>query len=256
MKEFTLPKTSGTARIDVLGSCDLADVLALHEATRAALPADKKRFILPQNPAYFQNMLDGITGTMIGIRAPDGALIAQMAVMGPLSLREAIAMQSITHNDVPFHHACLADSVVVFKSIAAHPNWAGNGLAKHMVAFALELPLVRVAAHVFAQTSANNKRGWSVFAQNKFGIVSAAYDPDDGQPRFIFQRPAFGFDFAPAIIADDADPIEDFPAIVALTQREGLIGVYDEDSSEKLAFMRNREAINLMPTLARVTAFS
>ena len=256
MKAFTLPQTGETAQISVLTADDLVDVLALHATTRASLPADKKRFILPQNDAYFHNLVNGVTGVMVGIRAPDGTLIAQMGLMGPLSLREAIAEEAITHNDVPFHHASLNDSVIVFKSIAAHPDWAGNGLAKQMMAFALELPLVRVAAHVFAQTSASNVRGWSLFTQHQFGIVSAAYDPLDGLPRFIFQRPAFGFEFSPAIIADDADPIEDFPAIVALTQREALIGICDPDARGKLAFMRNREASTLVPTVARLQSAS
>ena len=253
MKEFTLPKTGGSARINILDGADLPDVMALQEATRAALPADKKRFILPQGTAYFQNLLTRLTGMMIGIRA-EGKLVAQLALMGPLTLREAIAMQAITHNDVPFHHAALNDSVIVIKSMASHPEWRGNDLAKNMVSFAMEMPLAQVSDHVFAQISVGNKRSWDVFARQKFGIVAAAYDPDDRLPRFIFQKPSFGFDFAPTIIADEADPLGDFQAIIALTQREGLVGVYDESSTEKLSFMRSREALNLMPVIARVHA--
>src|ERR1700722_12054673 len=104
MKEYALPKTGGLARINILDSTDLPDVLALQKATRDALPADKKMFILPQGTAYFQNLLTRHNGLMIGIRA-EGKLIAQMALMGPMDLREAIAMRTITSNDVPFHHA-------------------------------------------------------------------------------------------------------------------------------------------------------
>jgi hypothetical protein len=109
-----------------------------------------------------------------------------------------------------------------------------------------------VVDHVFAQISAGNKRSWDVFARQKFGIVAAAYDPDDGLPRFIFQKPAFGFDFAPAVSADEVDPVVDFPAIVHLTQREAMVGLYEEHSTDKLAFLRSRDVLNLVPTLAKV----
>lgn len=252
MKEYILPKTGGMSKVHILDGGDLPDVLALQEATRAALPDDKKMFILPQGTAYFQNLLERQTGLMIGIRT-EGKLIAQMALMGPMDLREAIAMRAITGNDITFHHAALTDSVIVFKSMAAHPDWRGNDLAGSLMSYALNLPVTQVAGHVFAQISVGNKRSWDVFMRQGFGIVAAAYDAKDGKPRFVFQKPAFGFDFAPAIIADDADPVADFSAIVNLTQREALVGVYDEGSTEKLAFMRSRETLNLMPTLAKVS---
>jgi len=251
MTELLLPKKGDLARIDILGSEDLTDVLALQDATRGALAADRKMFVLPQGTAYFQNLLMRQTGLMIGIRTSK-KLIAQMALMGPMELREAIALKIITSNDVPFPHASLTDSVIVFKSLAAHPDWRGNDLAKNLIAYALELPFTKVVDHVFAQISVGNKRSWDSFVQQGFGIVAAAYDPNDKQPRFIFQKPAFGFDFAHEVIADDVDPVSDFPAIVNLTQRDGLIGVYDEDSKDKLAFLRSREVLNLMPTLAKV----
>jgi len=251
MKELVLPKNGGVAQINILGPDDLFDVLTLQEVTRGALPADKKMFILPQGTAYFQNLLMRQTGLMIGIRT-EGKLIAQMVLMGPMDLREAIGLRLITNNDVPFHHAALTDSVVIFKSMASHPDWRGNDLAQNMIAFALSLPFTSVADHVFAQISVGNKRSWDAFVRQGFGIVAAAYDPNDKQPRFIFQKPAFGFDFAPAIIADDADPVADFAAIINLTQRERLVGVYDGDSHDRLAFMRSRESLNLMPTLAKI----
>lgn len=254
MKEYILPKTGGIARVDVLGNDDLHDVMALHDATRAALPADKKRFILPQGTVYFKNLLDRVTGLMVGIRA-EGSLVAQLALMGPMPLREAIANRIITHNDVPFHHATLSDSVIVVKSMSAHPEWRGNDLSNQLVSFATEVPMVRIADHIFTQISVGNKRSWDTYLRkHHFGIVAAAYDPDDGLPRFIFQKPSFGFDFEPQIMVDDVDPAADFSAIVSLTQREGLIGVYEEGSTEKLAFQRSLEEINLMPTMARVSA--
>jgi hypothetical protein len=253
MKEFILPKTCGAAKIDILNEADLEDVLALHEAARADLPADKKRYILPQSTTYFQNALMRMTGLVIGIRA-EGKLVGQMVLMGPLTLSEAIVMRLITHNDVPFHHASLNDTVVVYKSLASLPGWRGNDIAKNLVQFANELPFTQVCDHAFAQISVGNKRSWDSFARQNFGIVAAAYDPDDGLPRFIFQKPSFGFDFAPQTAADEVDPTLDFPAIVALTQRQALIGVYERDSNDKLAFLRSLENINVMPTVARVAA--
>jgi hypothetical protein len=252
MKEFVLPKNGGVAKIDVLGIADLPDVTFLHDATRAVLPAEKKRFILPQSTTYFRNLLSRATGLMVGIRT-DNKLVAQLALMGPLPLREAIANGNITRNDVPFHHASLSDGIVVLKSLAAHPDWRGNDLAINLVRFATELPFTQVCDHIFTQISVGNKRSWDAFARLKFGIVAAAYDPDDGLPRFIFQKPAFDFDFEPDIMADEVDPASDFSAIVSLTQREGLIGVYDEGSTDKLIFLRNSEEQPiLMPSVARV----
>ncbi|MGB9152222.1 MAG: GNAT family N-acetyltransferase [Alphaproteobacteria bacterium] len=239
--------------MSILDGTDLPEVLALQEATRDALPADKKMYILPQGTSYFQNLLTRQTGLMVGIHA-EGKLIAQMVLMGPMNLSEAIARHVITGNDVVFHHAALTDSVIIFKSMASHPDWRGNDLANALMSFALELPFTQVVVHVFAQVSVGNKRSWDVFARQGFGIVAAALDPKDGQPRFIFQKPAFGFDFDPAIIADEADPVEDFSAIVNLTQREALVGTPDETAAGKLAFMRNCDILNLMPTMARMSA--
>jgi GNAT superfamily N-acetyltransferase len=253
MKEYALPKTGGTARVNLLGADDLADVLALQDATRAALPANMKMFILPQGTAYFQNLLTHMTGLMVGIRT-QGKLIAHMALMGPMPLREAIALRVITNNDVAFPHAALTDSVVIFKSMSVHPDWRGNDLSQNLLAFALDLPFTRVVDHIFAQVSVANKRSWDVFVRQGFGIVAAALDPKDKQPRFIFQKPTFGFDFAREVIADEVDPLLDFSAIANLTQRDSLVGVYEEGSTKHLAFLRNREAVNLMPTLAKVSA--
>jgi len=253
MKDFLLPKTGSLAVIDLLSEADLEDVLALHEAARAALPADKKHFLLPQGTAYFQNLLSHQTGLMVGIRAA-GKIVAQMALVGPLPLREAIAFHSITHNDVPYHHASLSDTVVVFQSMATHPEFRGNDLERYLLSFASHLPFTQICDHVFAQIAVGNKRIWNAFISHQFCIVSAVYDPEDGQPRFIFQKPAFGFDLIPHLIADEVDPVADFPAIIALTQREGLVGHYEHGSKEKLSFVRNREEINLMPVMARVTA--
>jgi ribosomal protein S18 acetylase RimI-like enzyme len=258
MMEYLLPKAGYKAHVRMLEGADLNSVLALQDKTREALPSDMKMFILPQSIAYFQNLLMRQTGIMVGIHAqtPAGSvLIAQMALMGPIVLRDAIAQNFITYNsEAPFHHAGLTDSVVICKSMAVHPDWRGNDLAQHLVSFALTLPFTRVADHVFAQISVGNKRSWDVFARQGFGIVAAAYDPKDGQPRFIFQKPAIAFDFADAIIVDEVDPLEDFAAIVNLTQREALIGYYEQGASQKLAFLRNRDVLNIMPTLARVTA--
>ncbi|MDR3423565.1 MAG: hypothetical protein P4M13_00590 [Alphaproteobacteria bacterium] len=252
METVILPKNGGTARIDSLGEEALSDVLALQDAAYAALPADKKRFILRQGAGYFLDLMMRRTGVMIGARTNKGQLVAQMALHGPVTLREAIALRLITKNDVPFHHAALTDNIVVIQSMTAHPDWRGNNLPQNMLAYGMSLPFVQMADHVFAQIAADNRRSWDVFARNNFGIVAAAYDPDDNLPRFIFQKPAFGFDFAPEVIADDVDPIEDFPAIVTLTQREALVGMYDENPTGKLSFLRSNEVLNLMPIMAKV----
>ncbi len=252
MKDFLLPKTGGLAAIDVLDESDITDVLALHETARAALPADKKHFVPAQGTAFYQNFLSRQTGLMIGIRY-SRKIIAQMTMESPMPLREAIALHVITNNDIRYFHASLDDNIVVFRSIETHPEFRGNNLEQYLLNFASELPFAHVADHLFAQVAANDKRVWNAYASFKFGIVGAAYDTQDKQPRFIFQKPAFGFDLVPDLIADEVDPMADFPAIIALTQREGLVGYYESGSKERLSFLRNREANNLMPFVARAT---
>ncbi|MDR3450916.1 MAG: GNAT family N-acetyltransferase [Alphaproteobacteria bacterium] len=254
MIEYALPKSGGTARATILGMADMVDVLALQETTRATLPADKKMFVLPQPTSYFQKLLSCESGMMIGIRSSEGLLIGQMALMGPMRLSEAIAKNLITSNEVSFHHAGLNDSVIIFKSMATHPAFRGNNLGANLVGFALDLPFTRVADHVFAQVSVGNKRSWDVFAKNGFGIVAAAYDVNDDQPRFIFQKPAIDFDLSPEISADDVDAVEDFDAIVTLTQQEAMIGFYERGSTERLSFRESEDTSIIMPTLAKVEA--
>jgi ribosomal protein S18 acetylase RimI-like enzyme len=252
MKEYALPRLGTTARINLLDGGDLNEVIALQDATRAALPEGMKQFVLPQSQAYFQNLLMRQTGLMVGIRA-NGVLIAHMALMGPMELREAIALRLITNNDIAFHHASLTDSVILFKSMAVHPDYRGNDLGRSLLSFALDQPFTKIADHVFAQVSAGNKRSWDAFAKLGFAIVAAGYDPKDGKPRFVFQKPAFGFDLSP-VIADEVDPVADFPAIVNLTGRDALVGFYEEGSSGKLAFQRDRDVVHVLPTLAKVTS--
>ncbi|MFA5041539.1 MAG: hypothetical protein WC464_07900 [Bdellovibrionales bacterium] len=251
MKKYLPLKTGGTATIDILKDGDLADVMALHDEARAAMLADGEGTLQPQGEAYFRNLLSRVTGLMVGAR-DTGKMVAQMAVIGPMTLREAIALHVITRNDIAYHHASMDDNVIVFKSLAVHPIWRDNELEKHLIAFASWLPASQVVDHIFSQTSVSASRSWEAFVRQKFGIVAAAKDPQDGQPRFILQKPSFGFDFEPHIIADDVDPVSDFSGIVSLTQREGLVGLYENNAALKLSFMRNREEVSLMPVMARV----
>ena len=233
---FNLPKTGKSATVEKLDMPHLAQILALLDATRAALPDTQKMFVLPQNAAYFQAFLDGSKGVMIGARC-EGQLIAQMVVMGPLTLDDAIASNAITRNDVPFHHAQTTDTVVIAKSMAVHPDWRGNELSQHMVAMMETLPTTRAADHMFAQISAGNLRSWELFLRQGFGIVAAAIDPQDKQPRFILQKPISGFALETDTQVKDIDPIADFAAIVRLTGRESLIGQLNNgNESFNLAF--------------------
>lgn len=257
MQQYTIPSTGGTATISLLSDADLMDVLTLQEVTRAALPEQMKMFVLPQAPSYFEALLARRGGAMIGIRA-EGKLIGQMAVVGPMELREAIRLQLITKNDVLFHHAALSDKVSIIKSLSVHPDWRGNEHSRHLLSFAIATTEARASAHLFAQISAANRRSWEPFMRTGFAVVAAAYDPKDGKPRLVLQRPLFGFDFVPEVLADEVDPKEDFNAIMALTERDALIGKYDEDATNgKLSFLRNAEEdadIKTVPTLARVRA--
>jgi ribosomal protein S18 acetylase RimI-like enzyme len=220
-ERYAITGTGGIATISFLGDADLMDVLTLQEVTRAALPEQMKMFVLPQTPSYFEGLLAGRGGAMIGIRA-EGKLIGQLAVVGPMELRDAIRLQLISKNDVLFHHAAMGDQVSVIKSLAVHPDWRGNEHSRHLLSFALDTQAARASAHVFAQISAGNRRSWEVFLRMGFGVVAAVHDAEDGKPRLILQRPLFGFDFVPEILADEVDPKEDFNAIAALTEREAL----------------------------------
>src|ERR1700735_4804971 len=99
LREYKLPKANVTAAIQILEPEHLMQVLMLQEVTREALPEDQKMFVLPQKPDYFEKFLTRKNGLMVGIRA-DGLLIAQMAVMGALTLEEAVERNAITRNEV------------------------------------------------------------------------------------------------------------------------------------------------------------
>jgi ribosomal protein S18 acetylase RimI-like enzyme len=253
LNQFQLSKTRESATIEVLNSSHLGDALALHEATRAALPLEQKMFVLPQKPDYFEKFLAQRNGLMLGVRA-NGKLVAQLVVMGPLSLEEVIGKRAVTRNDIAFHHVGALDSIVAIKSMAVHPDFRGNELSQHILLAALELPLAQNADHIFAQISVDNARSWELFLKNGFGIVGAAVDPGDQKPRFILQKPADGFTFDMAPSADEVDPVEDFPAIMRLTQREALIGRIDEATSNgqslRLAFSASTEISGPVPRVA------
>ncbi len=235
MREFILPKISETAGVGVLDLEHLPQVLELQDETRAALPEAQKMFVLPQTPDYFEKLLARRNGAMVGVRVK-GKLVAQMAMMGVLSMDEAVERNTITRNDVPFHHAEPTDLVVVAKSMAVHPGWRGHELSQQMLATALNLPFVRAADHVFAQISADNVRSWDLFLRSGFGIVAAALDPSDHRPRFVVQKPALGFALHERVSVDGLDPVADFAAIMRLAGREALIGRPDDGLARKLAF--------------------
>ncbi len=241
LKEFTLRKTGESATVEILGPQHLAQVLALQDETRNALPDAQKMFVLPQKPDYFDALLKRQNGVMVGVRA-NGQLIAQMVMMGPMSLEEITDQQKLTRNDVTFHHAEPSDLVVMAKSMAVHPLWRGNDLSQNMLDAAMDLPAVRAADHVFAQISVDNVRSWELFLRQGFGIVAAAIDPTDKKPRFIIQRPALGFSFHHTQSVDDIDHAADFAAIMRLTQHEALIGRLDEGVAFKLAFYASADS--------------
>jgi ribosomal protein S18 acetylase RimI-like enzyme len=235
-RDFKLAKNGDDANIVVLGIEHLAQVLALQDATRSALPDAQKMFVLPQSPEYFARLLDKRNGLMVGVRVK-GQLIAQMAVMGPMTLEDAVTRNAITRNEIPFHHTEAADLVVIAKSMAVHPDWRGNELSQHMLEAALDQPIARTADHVFAQISVDNVRSWELFLRHGFGIVAAAVDPSDQKPRFILQKPALGFSLHDVASMDNLDATTDFAAIMRLTGREALIGKFEEgDLSFHLAF--------------------
>ena len=236
IREFKLVKAAETAHIDILGIEHLAQVLALQDATRSALTEEHKMFVLPQSSEYFVRLLERRNGLMVGVRVK-GQLIAQMALMGPMTLEDAVNRNTITRNEIPFHHAEASDLTVVAKSMAVHPAWRGNELSQHILEAALDQPLARTADHVFAQISVENARSWELFLRHGFGIVAAAIDPSDLKPRFVLQKPALGLALHAIPSIDNLDPSTDFAAIMRLTGREALIGQLDEHGLNfRLAF--------------------
>ncbi|MER2520572.1 MAG: GNAT family N-acetyltransferase [Bdellovibrionales bacterium] len=223
MQTLVLPKSGQTARIGVLGPEHLSQTQVLLAETRAALPEAEKMFVLPQPQSYFENLLARRNGVLLGVTVGD-QVVAQMAVMGAMTLDEAIDRNAITRNDVYFHHAVPRDVVAVAKSMSVHPAWRGNALAQIMLKSALDLPMSRAADHMFAQASVDNMRSWSMFLRQGFGVVAAAVDPSDHKPRFVLQRPALGFGLREALSVEGVSPTASFAAIMRLTGREALIG--------------------------------
>lgn len=236
VRTFTLTKTDDDASIEVLGPEHIVQVLSLQDETRNALPPDHKMFVLPQSVDYFTALLSKKNGILIGVRSK-GQLVAQIALMGPMTLEDAIARNAITRNEIPFHHAENSDMVVIAKSMAVHPGWRGNELSQRLLEAALNHPNARTADHVFAQISVDNARSWELFLRHEFGIVAAAIDPTDQKPRFILQKAALGLALHPEASIDNLDPSADFATIMRATGREALVGQLDENGlSFRLAF--------------------
>lgn len=236
IKQLPLSKSSDLATICVLTPERLPEVMNLLEETRAALPEDQKMFLLPQPTAYFEDLLARKNGVLIGA-CVGNQLVAQMAVMGPISLQEVVDQQKLTRNEFYFHHAADTDEVVLAKSMTVHPKWRGNELSQHLLEAMLDLPFVRITDHVFAQISAENVRSWEIFLRHGFGIVAAGIDPVDHNPRFVVQKPIRGFSLHAQESADDMDAHSDFAAIMRLTQHEALVGKLDETlGAYKLSF--------------------
>jgi ribosomal protein S18 acetylase RimI-like enzyme len=192
--------------------------------------------VLPQSNEYFARFLEKRNGLMVGVVC-NGQLISQIVLMGPITLEDAIARNAITRNEIPFHHAQSADLIVVAKSMAVHPEWRGNELSQLMLDAALDQPLARTADHVFAQISADNVRSWELFMRNGFGIVAAAIDPLDNQPRFVMQKPALGLALHSTPSVDNINPLEQFSTILRVTGLEALIGqLGPRDSTLSLSF--------------------
>lgn len=223
MRTITLSKSGKPAEIGLLGPEYLGQTQDLLAETRAALPATEKMFVLPQPASYFENLLERRNGVMLGVTV-NGNLVAQTAIIGSLTLDEAIERNTITRNDIHFHHAMTGDVTVSVKSVSVHPDWRGNALAQIMLKAAIELPMCRAADHMFAQASVDNMRSWAMFLRYGFGIVAAAVDPTDRRPRFILQRPALGFGLRKAPSVEGVSPSASFAAIMRLTGRESLIG--------------------------------
>jgi GNAT superfamily N-acetyltransferase len=197
-------------------------------------------FVLPQSKEYFEKLLNRRNGFMVGVRRGDD-MIAQIAMMGPFTLEEAITTNAITRNDVNFHHAEPTDLVVIAKSMAVHPDYRGNDLSQSILEAALDQTLVRTSDHVFAQISVENARSWELFLRHGFCITAAAIDQSDQKPRFIVQKPAMGFALHYASSVDGIHAYGDFVDIMSLTGREALIGQFDMIGTGQLAFYASQD---------------
>ncbi len=226
--------------VEILTPECLPDVLVLQNAVRAALSDDQKMFVLPQPDSYFEKFLMRQGGLMVGLRE-NGTLVAQIVLMGALSLDEVIESNALTRSEVTLHHATSTDHIIIAKSMAVHPERQGNGLSQKLLQAMLTQTAVRSADHIFAQISAENIRSWELFLRNGFGIVAAALDPSDGKPRFVLQRPTRGFVLHPMASVDDVDALADFASIMRLTQREALIGFSENLTPGGLAFFARAE---------------
>jgi ribosomal protein S18 acetylase RimI-like enzyme len=239
-KELKLLRTGQIATVEMLDTKDLDQVLKLQDETRAALSEDHKMFVLPQAPAYFQNLLEQKNGAMIGIHT-NGKLVSQMAVMGAMTVDAMLDQQKLTRNEIALHHAANSDYAVIAKSMAVHPDYRGNELSQHMLEMALALPISRRADHMFAQVSVDNVLSWELFLREGFGIIAAAVDPLDNKARFVMQKPTLGFSVHHMQTTGGMDPALDFPSIMRMTQFEALIGQMDAIEKGKLAFYASAE---------------
>ena len=165
------------------GDIWLARVVELHNRVRAEMPETQRHFLLPKHPSYFQDLLSGKTGALLGVLV-HGELAGFMSVVRLDSFAAAHAQNRITCPDDHGHLAAAygKGAVAVAQSLCVLNAYMGRSFSRTLVQGAVTWARQQGCPHLFAQVAEHNLMGWIRFMDQDFAIVATW---ESGHRRFL-----------------------------------------------------------------------
>lgn len=177
----------------VLSSSQWLDaVYTTHQKALAALSEHQKHFLLPKPRAYFEALLNGEGGAIIGAINTKGKLAGFCAVVRKANWQEARDTRAVTCLDENQNVAaqCGDDEIVVVQSFCVKPTSQGRAFSQGILESAFLWAQQQVCAsgkcQVVAQVSTDNQCGWTKFMRARCAMESTWTEDVGGTYRSKF----------------------------------------------------------------------
>lgn len=155
----------------------LDSVFAAHQEALAALPEQQKHFLLPKPRTYFESLLEGRGGAIIGAVDTKGELVGFCAVAQKDSWQEAQETRAVSCPDADQTMAALCSDKQIFvvQSFCVKPTSQGKAFSQGILEHAFLWAKKQVcasgkAAELVAQVSTDNQCGWTKFARAGYAM--------------------------------------------------------------------------------------
>ncbi|MDD3182152.1 MAG: hypothetical protein PHD48_05040 [Alphaproteobacteria bacterium] len=196
------PMVLSTASFSGFNVCVLDDpqwldgMMAVHQKTREALPADQKHFLLPKTPEYFASLLKGEGGAIIGaFSKANDEVVGFCAVVGADHWRDAQAkgFVSCPDSDQRLADACGQTQIDVVQSFCVNPSFQGSDLSRGLLGQALSwcqykrqpvsLPFLCKEGVLLAQVAGENACALTKFMKAGYAMEATWTQDVDGIKR-------------------------------------------------------------------------